>query len=443
MTKPRPHFVQAGFTLVELLVAIAVLAIILVAAGQILGTTASLTTVNNKHMDANDQARTVFDCMADDFSRMVRRRDVDYIFWKNSTGDGTGPNDAMFFYTEGASYFDQNTFNPTLVGGYLYRELEKNSVSLVGYRINNTATVAVAPYYQLERLGKALSWDGQGYNSASTQNASKQPNVEVLLTYPPAGTDVTSVANPDNNPITYSTAFFNSTLAGAFSNNTAAASRVLNTTKGSTVGTEGKGFNDSTDTTYRTLGSQVFRFEYAFQLKDGTMSDKPIMTSSTNNGLPAGNMTATAPPTHSNGATTYSVGSRWWDTNNHIGYVCLDASVGDAIWHEIGIQDVAAIVVTIAVIDKQGFTFVNAHSNATGNMSTIAAALPDYLATTITSTVAGDPSYLLNPSQTTGWAYALLPGNAVSKAAIGSTTLPQPMVSQIRLYQRYFYLNTF
>ncbi len=67
MMKSRSIFPIAGFTLVELMVAIAVLAIIVVAASKILGTTAILTTVNNKHMDANDQARMVFDCMADDF----------------------------------------------------------------------------------------------------------------------------------------------------------------------------------------------------------------------------------------------------------------------------------------------------------------------------------------------------------------------------------------
>ena len=85
MTNVRPHSLQAGFTLVELTVAIAVLAIILVAASQIVSTAGKLTTVNNKHMDANDQARMVFDRMADDFARIVRRKDVDYIFWKGGT----------------------------------------------------------------------------------------------------------------------------------------------------------------------------------------------------------------------------------------------------------------------------------------------------------------------------------------------------------------------
>ena len=45
-------------------------------------------------------------------------------------------------------------------------------------------------------------------------------------------------------------------------------------------------------------------------------------------------------------------------SNNQIGYICLDATPNYAVWHEIGIQDIAAIIVTIAVIDKQGLIYV-------------------------------------------------------------------------------------
>src|SRR5476651_54224 len=143
MTNVRSHSLQSAFTLVELLVAIAVLSIILVVAAKILSTTSTLTTVNNKHMDANDQARMVFDRMADDFARMVRRRDVDYIFWKAGVSASGIPaqtstkaaNDAMYLYTEGASYFDTSTFNSIPSGAT--NSSEKNDISLVGYRVNN------------------------------------------------------------------------------------------------------------------------------------------------------------------------------------------------------------------------------------------------------------------------------------------------------------------
>ena len=122
----------------------------------------------------------------------------------------------------------------------------------------------------------------------------------------------------------------------------------------------------------------------------------------------------------------------------------MDATPGYAVWHEIGIQDVAAIIVTIAVIDKQGLSYIQARG---GDLKNIAAALPDYslTATPTTSSVAGDPGYLLDAKKSTApvsWAYALLPGNGVSKVT-GTSKLPQTMISQIRLYQRYFYLNNF
>jgi hypothetical protein len=90
-------------------------------------------------------------------------------------------------------------------------------------------------------------------------------------------------------------------------------------------------------------------------------------------------------------------------------------------------------------IDKQGLIFVKASG---GNLKNVAAQLPDYVATTSASTVTGDPGYLLDPTNTSSWAYALQPGKAVSQLA-GVNKLPQPMISQIRLYQRHFFLNSF
>ncbi len=397
---------------------------------------------------------------------MVRRKDVDYIFWKNTPNTTTGTNDAMYFYSEGASYFDSSIFLP--VTGYPYVEFEKNSVSLVGYRVNNLPASdypsgSNPDYNQLERLAKALSWDGGAYNASQPTQNSVQPNMEVLLTYPPTGNDpVNGPSYMDPTVIGYSTAYFNSTLAGAYSNNSSDNYGDLNGGGNSAVGTYPGGsplttvFNDSTDTSYRSVGSQVFRFEYSFQLKDGTMSDKPMMvhSASISNGVPSSIITGGANgqrplPTDDSGNNagdgTFAIGSRWWDPNNHIGYICLDATPNYAVWHEIGIQDVAAIIVTIAVIDKQGLTYIKARG---GDLKNIAAKLPDYSMTatpTAAGTVAGDPAYLLDPNKSTNpvsWTYALLPGKGVSTVT-GTSKLPQAMISQIRVYQRYFYLNTY
>ncbi len=153
------------------------------------------------------------------------------------------------------------------------------------------------------------------------------------------------------------------------------------------------------------------------------------------NGVPSSTITATAHPQPTNDSSTsggsWSVGSRWWDKTNEIGYICIDPTPGYAVWHEIGMQDVSAVIVTIAVIDKQGLAYMKARS---GDLKNVAALLPDYV-------MGSDPAYLLNPANGASWAYALLPGNSVSKMA--APALPQPMISQIRLYQRCFYLENY
>jgi prepilin-type N-terminal cleavage/methylation domain-containing protein len=389
MFKPRPYPRRSGFTLAELLVAMAILTIIVAALGTIMGTASNLTTTNDNHIDADGRARTVFDRMANDFAQMVKRSDIDFIFFK-----APGGNDTMFFYTEGASYYD---------GASPDTSDFKNAVSLVGYRVDNVATDSANG--QLQRLGKALLWDG-----ASTARPSM-----VFLTYPDPETQASGSA-----------AYAYSTLAGG-------------TASAPTVGTSGGNFNDGTDASYHPLASNVFRFEYSFQLKDGTQSNIPVMTPSTANGIPSASLSEGGPPTQSSDSqatattagtsTTYAAGSRWYDTANKVGYICVDASQGNAVWHEIGIQDVSAIVVTIAVLDDQGMVFLK---NANISFPTLAQPFED------------SPDNDADPAGDTlkAWTSAITPPNATSKSAVSTATgIPQPMASQIRIFQRFFYIN--
>jgi type II secretory pathway pseudopilin PulG len=148
----KPARLTAAFSLLELLVAITLLVLLLLIVTQLINSTTATTANASKRMDADSHARMIFDRMAIDFDKMVKRTDLDYAFLKQ-----TG-NDAMWFYSEAPAYF---TGSPGASA--------RSTVSLVGYRINSS--------YQLERLGKGLEWDG---TPTSTLGGSV-----VFLTYPP------------------------------------------------------------------------------------------------------------------------------------------------------------------------------------------------------------------------------------------------------------------
>jgi Tfp pilus assembly protein PilV len=150
-----------AFTLVEVLFATVVVLLLVFLVAQITNSTSATTTNSSKHMDADSQARTIFDRMAIDFDKMLKRKDVDYVFSKQSG------NDAMWFYSEAPAYF---TGSPS--------SSDRSTVSLVGYRINSSG--------QLERLGKGLEWDG-------VPNATLGGSL-IFLTYPIGSTTPNSAS---------------------------------------------------------------------------------------------------------------------------------------------------------------------------------------------------------------------------------------------------------
>src|SRR5215468_11710000 len=91
-----------AFTLVELLISVSVLVLLVLLATQLLNSAATITTLGQKQMDANSQARQLLDRMGVDFAQMVRRTDLDY-FAKNTTtpnsqGGSMAGNDQIAFY---------------------------------------------------------------------------------------------------------------------------------------------------------------------------------------------------------------------------------------------------------------------------------------------------------------------------------------------------------
>ena len=133
---------QAGFTLAELLVSVGVLVLIVLLTTQLLNNAATITTLGQKQMDADSQARQLLDRMAVDFAHMVQRSDLDYFakgtIAPNSEGGPMPGNDQIALYSTVPGYY-------TLSGS-------PSPVSLVAYRVN--------AQNKLERMGKGLVWNG-------------------------------------------------------------------------------------------------------------------------------------------------------------------------------------------------------------------------------------------------------------------------------------------
>ncbi len=130
----RPPPALRAFTLIELLVSMAVLAILVMLMAQLMSSAARTTTSSGQRLDADSQARLVFDRMADDFANMVNRKDVDFVFRKNTN------NDEAYFFSSAPAVTPTNA----------------QPLALVGYRINSNDDKRKN---QLERLGLGLQWD--------------------------------------------------------------------------------------------------------------------------------------------------------------------------------------------------------------------------------------------------------------------------------------------
>ena len=210
MLEKSPNSRQ-GFTLMEIMVSITILVLLLLVVSQIVTATQNISSASEKSLGADGESRMVFDRMAIDIARMVRRTDVDYAL-NHQAG-----NDSFFFYSEAPAF---SAAGATLA--------QQNPVALIGYRINAK--------YQLERLGKGLTW------------AAAPSDGMVFLTY--ASYPVTSASTP----------LAASTLAGAY---TAVAA-------------------NSTDTNYHVLGTDVFRLEVCYLLNactDSTGARRPAIYS--------------------------------------------------------------------------------------------------------------------------------------------------------------------
>lgn len=348
MTLCKKRAPRGAFTLVEMLVAMAVLALMIVLVAQLVSDASGAIHADRKRMDADSQARLVLDRLAQDFARMPQRGDVDVVFSRR-----TG-NDKLFFYSEAAGISTASA-------------AERSTQSLIGFRVA-TGTDGLL---QFERLGKGLTW----------RQAGSSPNSMAYLTYDANGALLPGSTIPGRWPDTLGT-------APAY---------------------------EGTDPDYLVLGEQVFRFEYCFLLRDGTFSNAPAMN------LAGSDLAANRAPAASDGGGSIVKGSRWFDTQAGRAYRCVDPTPGAAVWTAVGMEDIAAIVVSLGILDSTSRDLVS-------SLAALVEELPD----TTAADLAATPPRLM--AETWGGRIA---------AIVGSPPVGMPVqaASQVRFYQRFFYLN--
>src|SRR5256885_5472090 len=148
-----------GFTLVEMLISIVVLALLVLLVTQVVNTAASVLRPANKHIDTDTQARAILDRMALDFGRMLKRTDVDYYIKQPTTkykGHGNGHGNGQKTQS-GQQLNDQIAFFSQVPGYSPPPGGAQSPVSLVAYRVNNYSSSK--SYLKLERMGKSLLWN--------------------------------------------------------------------------------------------------------------------------------------------------------------------------------------------------------------------------------------------------------------------------------------------
>ena len=91
-----------GFTHIELIVSISVLAIIVVSIARLISEATALTDSASRRIEADGQIRRLMDRIAIDLSQMVRRTDVD--FYLKTSANAQPGNDQLAFFGEGPRY---------------------------------------------------------------------------------------------------------------------------------------------------------------------------------------------------------------------------------------------------------------------------------------------------------------------------------------------------
>jgi prepilin-type N-terminal cleavage/methylation domain-containing protein len=140
-----PHAANA-FTLIELMVSIAVLGLLGGMVMQLLASATRITSNSRRVGDCDTEARFALDQISADLSRRVRRPDVD-AFVAKLKGD-----DRLYFFAETPGY------SPNL------SSQDRSTISLVGYRLQVPSEAGGR--YLLQRYARALPWTSTATEAA-------------------------------------------------------------------------------------------------------------------------------------------------------------------------------------------------------------------------------------------------------------------------------------
>ncbi len=226
---------KGGFTLAEILCALAVLSILVLMIAQLMSGAAKTMNFNENRMGVEGQMRTVYASMSNDLSNMIKKSNVDVLFSKQAG------NDYMFFYSEAEADFTATTGSSTSPNA--------SPFSIVGYRVwPYQDPVTNRNLYRLERYSRGLTWD----NSGNTPTAGP-----IYYTYAHATSTPQGYTNFFT-PTSYCAPDADSTLVGG-----PWSSEIPN------------GSDTATDTNFHGIAPGVFRLEFCFLHTDGTFSDSP------------------------------------------------------------------------------------------------------------------------------------------------------------------------
>jgi type II secretory pathway pseudopilin PulG len=283
-----------AFTILELLVATAVLALMVGVIAQLMGAASSSAELAERQLDRDAQARLAFGRMAVDFGQMGLMKNQEILLAKSARDpSGAGLNDKLFFYsaTPGAGAA------PASGAG------AGSGVSLVAYRVHADAQGPMG----LERLAKGLAWHDPASGSG--------PRGISFLTYPLATGTIFSA-----------TPAIASTMVGRWP-----------ATMGAAPDYHGA------DPDFRSLCENVFRLEFCFQLKDGTVSNYPVAR-------PA-EIKNSDPGISDDSEQGYTSGSRWFNERDGRAFRCVSSQASAAVWEPVGFGEVASVIVSLAVFD--------------------------------------------------------------------------------------------